>query len=148
MIEYDVTDLQQGDCIDVNECERLLEISNQHKDYAMAVMTLAKQIEYNLWRTGRQFTVCTTGGSIRVLTNAEAIEYNEATFEAGKRKMRLANRRSIAIDTSGLTDALRVQHSDNLAKQGRILSAMRQRPVMILEPTEKNTPVRTPIPSA
>ncbi len=143
MIQYDVTDIQLGDCIDANECERLLEMSSQHKDYAMQLMTLAKQIEHSLWRVGKQFTVCTQNGSIRVLTHAEAIEYNESTFESGKRKMRLAHRRGVAVDTSSLTDELRKRHCDNLAKQGRILSAMRQRANLELTPTIKSTPIRS-----
>lgn len=141
-MQVDVTDLTLGDTIDVAECEKLLECKSDSRDYPFMVMTLAKSIETELWRIGKQWTVCTVGGSVRVLTHAEAIAYNESTFDAGKRKMRLAHRRAMAIDVGGLTDELRSRHCDNLTKQGRMISAMRVRGPMKLDAVVKVTPSR------
>jgi hypothetical protein len=139
----DVTDLMQGDTIDVAECETITEVNSSHKLYPFALMQLAKLVETELWRIGKQWTVCTSGGSIRILTHAEAIEYNAATFESGKRKMRLAHKRSMAIDASGLTDDLRLQLADQISKQGRMLTAMRQKKPIEVEAVKKITPRRS-----
>jgi hypothetical protein len=143
-LTIEVSQLMQGDTIDVAECESITEVTSESKQYPFALMQLAKQIETELWLLGKQWTVCTTGGSVRILTNAEAIAYNAATFDAGRRKMRLAHKRSIAIDASSLTDELRQQLMENIARQGRMLSAMRttKQPIEV-QAVKKITPRRS-----
>ncbi len=144
-MEYDVTDLLAGDAIECKECEEITECSFGSTKYSMRLMVLAKAIERNLWRLGRKLTVSCQKGFIQVLTPTEAIEYNNKIYDSGKRKMRLAHRRSIAIDTSTLADDVRREHNDNLAKQSRQLQSLRLR-VLEVEPVKKITPSRRPTP--
>lgn len=139
-MQFDVSDLQPGDEIDAFTCSQYIDIGQSDRDYPMHLLTLAKQIESDLWRIGRQFTVRCQANAIRVLTHSEAAEYNESTFEQGKRKMRLAHRRGLAVDTSSFDEQSKIDHLERLAKQGRVLSFMRQRSTLTLDPVIKQTP--------
>lgn len=142
-MNYDVTELHPGDEISTEDCESLVESKSTDRNYPMLLVGLAKSIEASLWRIGRRYTVRCQGNGIRVLTHIEAAEYGEATYEAGKRKMRLAHRRGMAVDTSAFPEDIRQKHNENLVKQGRQLSAMRQRAKIELEPTKKTIPIRS-----
>jgi hypothetical protein len=146
-MKYDVTELHPGDEIAVEDCESLIESKQTDRNYPMLLVGLAKSIEASLWRIGRQYTVRCQGNGIRILTHIEAAEYGEATYESGKRKMRLAHRRGMAVDTSAFPEDVRKKHVENLAKQGRQLSALRQRASLELEATKKTTPIRSEKPS-
>ncbi len=143
MIAFEVNELAPGDDITAEQCEKLIGLTVTHHYYPMHLLNLAKQIEADLWRIGRKYTVQCKDYAIRVLTHAEAKTYNESVWESGKRKMRLSHRRAAAIDTSSFTDEMRREHYENLSKQGKILSSLRRRHDITLEPTIKTTPKRS-----
>lgn len=141
-MEFDVTDLQPGDTVSVEECQKITELHVNHREYPLRLVMLAKMIEDSLWRIGRQLTVRCQHNTVCVLTHAEAIEYNQSTFDSGRKKMRLAHKRALAVDVSALSESLRGEHFENLTKQGAMLSAMRQRPKLDVEAFVSNMPKR------
>lgn len=141
-MEYDFQQLNPGDEILQSDCEQMIELAASHRDYSMRLVSLCKEAEANLWRIGKCYTLRCVNNGIRVLTHAEASQYGDELFEHGKRKMRLAHKRKIAVDTSGFNEQQRRDHFEGIAKQSRMISFMRKRTAIKLDAVIKTTPAR------
>jgi hypothetical protein len=125
--EIDVTDVEAGTTVDLNECERVLGIKRKGNEYnyQFALMQLAEFIQRSLWKIGKQFTVTTSAGQVNILTHEEASKYNESRFDLAISKMRRCNRRLNAVDIGSLSKDSRDEHGRAIIRQSRILSMLK-----------------------
>lgn len=129
--KIDISDLQRGDVIETATCEGLIGESFGTLEFAKRQLYLCKQIEAELWKIGRQITCIIRGGEIRLLTDIESSEYNQGLYESGKRKIRLAHRRALAVDMSKLSDDKRKNHLEAVCKMASVISGFRYRKPLV-----------------
>lgn len=72
-------------------------------------------------------TICESKGDTLILTDAEALRYNDRAFRKGNRRMRQANRRASQIDAGNLTREQRQARTRTLQTQGLLLQAIAEK---------------------
>lgn len=124
---FDFHAIYKGDTITPDQCERIIGMSREQKRYALKLVKLAEILEKGLRRIGRKCTVRCLRDGIRVLTDAEAAEHNDAMVHQHLRGARRSVRRQSDVDTSNLSDGQRKQHEKALIRNGMMLQAARLR---------------------
>jgi len=135
--KVDVSGLEAGDIIEQPICETIIGFDRSTKMYEFnfELMQLAEYVQSQLWKIGKQLTVVSHKGSIRVLTHAEASEYNASRFDNAIKKMRKCHKRLVAVNTGGFDQESKNAHSSSLVKTSRILTAIKStRTEVVMEP--------------
>lgn len=135
--KVDVTNLEAGHIIDQADCEQIIgfERAKRMYEYGFELMQLAEYVQSQLWKIGKQLTVVSHKGSIRVLTHVEASEYNASRFDNAIKKMRKCHKRLVAVNTNGFDRDSKNNHSMSLVKTSRILTAIKStRTEVTIEP--------------
>lgn len=119
----DVSKLQPGSVISVEEIERITGISRDAAAYSLEALRLTRWIEQMLLSEGRKMSLCQVRGAIRCLTDNESSDYNARGFVHGLRKAVRCNVRMSWIDPNNLTQNERRKHLQRQEFQSRILQA-------------------------
>jgi hypothetical protein len=121
-IDYDA--LNKGDTIPADRCEQILGIKQSVPRYALALLGLKERVEDELHERGKNWTLRTEKGALRVLTDAEASTYNH--HESRRHRHALKRRFALgsAVDMANLTDDQRKEHERTLYTDGRYVQAM------------------------
>lgn len=139
---FDVNALGKGDWITPDQCERVLSISREHKDYDLKLLALAQVLERH-WREVRdeQITLRCEDGGIRILTDDGAIEENLRRFEQHKRGMGRALVRQSGVDRSKVTSQeLLDRHERGLVVGAAFLASGRRAARAALRTHRRSTP--------
>jgi hypothetical protein len=125
--EIDVSNLTAGDLVEQSECERVIGFTraSDKYEYSFALMQLVEYVQKLLWKDGKQYTVVSDNGSMRVLTHEEASKYNAARFDGAIQKMRRCHRRLTAVDCGKFNEEARENHTKSILKSSRILTAIK-----------------------
>ena len=125
--DIDASGLDCGDVIEQSRCENIIGISRMVDAYSyqFSLMQLVEHIQRLLWADGKQHTVVSENGSVRILTHEEASKYNTARFEGAIAKMRRCHKRLIAVDSGKLSDEARADHLNAIVKTSRTLVAIK-----------------------
>lgn len=121
----DTSQLGKGSVLTATEVETALGTKRVHYLFGIAVMKLSEWIRTRLRDRGLDVVIKQEGGGLRILTDAEAVDYTEGHFNSLKRRLVVTHARALRIDTSNLDDIQRRQLETNVARQGAILLAMR-----------------------
>lgn len=144
-IDYEA--IKKGDSIPVDKVERLVGVSRTDARFSLLAMQMAKQIERDLHINKKMWTVRTEGGSIRVLTDAEASHYNHSRQRRDRRSMFRRFALNSAVDATLLSDDQKQQHDRAMEVDGRYIQAMRStRAQLSAETYRRNTPTMLPAP--
>jgi len=124
----DYSTLVPGDIIPQEQCEVIFgfTMKSDLAKYSLCLLNLKGQVEKELRKVGRIYTVTTQKGRINVLTHQQASQYNRRMFVAKKKSMRKANHRLAFVDISVLSHEERKEHEKQLIRQGREIMALNQ----------------------
>lgn len=125
--DFDVSNLERGDVIGVSTCEQILGCRHGTVEFAQRQMYLSKWLEKELWRIGKQISVCICGAEIKLLTHAEASEYADSVYETGRRKIRLAHKRACAVDLGELSEERRTEHLKSVMRMANVIGSFRRK---------------------
>ena len=121
----DIDALTKGQVLLVEEIENILGCSRSAQpQFALKALGLRNKIAKMLRDRGKPATVVLAKGTIRVLTDAEAVEYNPRQYRHGARKMARAHKRSMDVDPALLTCEQLKKHERSVIVQGCILQAI------------------------
>jgi hypothetical protein len=116
----DTDRLAKGDTVSVSEIERITSTVRGTDGYALAAMALCQFIQK---AKGNAVTVRVDGGSIRLLTDEEAVDYNERQFASSIGRAGRAHYRQMGVDTSNLASESRAAHERSVLVNGKVLMA-------------------------
>lgn len=137
----DFETLSKGDSLSPSELEAILHVSEGSKEYAFKVMALQQQITEAFRQSGQRVTVAMVKGSLRVLTDPEASEYNAKRFRKSLRTVAETHERMCAVDVGQLSREERDEHERQVFRQGHILTAITQaRKELGVKPVQRTTP--------
>lgn len=120
----DTSNLNKGDVITVDQVRAVAKADPGSSKYAWTLLKLSRFVTRKLAERGLKVTVCSIKGQLRILTDAEAEEYNVRAAKYGKRKIRRAATRHALIDLSNLTPEQRLQWDKNSAKLAMTVGAL------------------------
>jgi hypothetical protein len=135
-------DLSKGSVITADELERATGVRRDSDRYRLGLLKVRDYITERFRDRGEIITVKQEGDTLRILTDAEATEYNERSAEQGLAKMGRALVRQVGVDVRNLTDAQRRDHERRLLIQSKTLQAARAGRRAALQPGrhERTTP--------
>lgn len=134
--------LEKGSIVSAHIIEEAFHVKRGTDAYGLAAMRAAEYISKRFEERGEIVTVSQRKHDLVVLTDEEAVEHNERSFNSGLRKAAKSHHRSLGIDRSAIVDDKVLKaHDRGLEKQGRILSSIREarRPISP-KPRERMTP--------
>lgn len=139
----DFDTLEIGSFITVDQLEIITSTKSGTTAHQIAILKLKSQIERALEvRFQRRMVVAQIKGGLRVLTDAERVEYQAREVQAGTRKIGEALMDMRDTDTTGFAPELRAAHEQHMLRTSRIWQALRAAS-KALEPAHA-----TPLPAA
>lgn len=141
--KVDVSSLEAGDSIEQAQCEEIIGFNRTGKmyEFSFELMQLAEYVQSQLWKIGKELTVVSHKGSVRVLTHEEASEYNASRFDNAIKKMRKCHKRLVAVNTNGFDAETKNNHCVSIIKTSRILTAIKgTRTEITIEPHVASMP--------
>lgn len=132
-----LNELSKGSRIPARVIEQATRTNRNHRDYGLAVLAVRTAVENHFREAHRQVvTTAEERGDVRVLTDAEASEYQEDQFEAGIRRMQRANHKARGVDVSTLNHVEREEHDRRLVVQAAYLAGIRATRKVLRQPLE------------
>lgn len=123
-IDFDA--LRKGDVVSPEVISAVYGVERSSRGFQVCALNLKDRIERALGERGYPVTVKTEMDAIRILTDAEAVQYNAASFERGVSAMARSHRRLAAVDHAQL-DARESEKRDRLLlNQATQLLALRR----------------------
>jgi hypothetical protein len=122
--DQDWTKLNKGDYIMPDTIEEYLGMKRTETKYAFELMKMAGEITAALANVGRIDTVCIRQGGIAILSDAEAIEYNDSSFERSLRGMKRSHHRLLGVESSNLDAGDKRTHERTVTRQAAILTTV------------------------
>jgi hypothetical protein len=132
---FDFDSLQKGDVIPVEMLEEITKMSRSHKDFNLKILGLREQIEHELEGRGRPVNVKCDHGSLRILTDEEAVPYTAQLFRQHRRALGRAHLRACIIDPRGLNSEVAKRLESQLLNQAAKLAAMKRARPKAIEST-------------
>lgn len=118
--------LSKGDIIDSGRLAEITKSQPGTSTYSLRLLQVKEQIERKLLQRDYPVTTKIEGQSLRILTDAEASEYNEQQAEQAVRKAYRSLRRQMNVDVRQLTAEQQTDHGRRLIHQGAIVNAIRE----------------------
>lgn len=109
-------------------------------EYNFCCLNLRSQIMSEMARRGNPVTVAISGMGIHVLTDEEAVEYNQREFHFGIGRMMRAHKRTADVDITQLQDESRQRWERNMLHQGIIVQSYRNAKKVIRMEAKKSLP--------
>jgi hypothetical protein len=142
--ELDISNLELGSVVEQSTCESILGVKHTSTQYAFLLMQLCDYVQKNLWADGKEWTVVSENGSLKVLTHEQASKYNTSRFNGGLKKLYRCHKRLMSVDVGQFDDELREQHNKSLIRTSKILQAIKgTRATLVLKPALVLMPKRT-----
>lgn len=140
---FETRHLKKGDVITTSQLEHAFGITRDEPDWRLKLLEARRHVEHEFEARGEAVTVSTSDDSVRILTDEEAVAFNERAFAAAHQRMVRSHVRTLGIDRSMLGPASVVRLDRNLTIQAARLSADREARRIALRPVERKTPVLT-----
>ena len=121
----DYESLKKGDSIPAERLEKIIGLNRDNPKYSLALMALKQTIQDALEDLGYVWTLAIVKNDIRILTDAEASEYNHRSLLNGMAKMFRAQYRNMAVDQTLLTEDQAKDHARRIEVDGRLIQAIR-----------------------
>jgi len=123
---FDIDSLDKGDVVHASQIERAFDVQRcDVKGYQLAMMKAKERlVRAAADIRGMVWTVRQDGENLRILTDAEAISYNAAEFDRGRRRMARSQCRSLGIERINLSDDQQTELDRKLIYQATVLQAM------------------------
>lgn len=118
--------LNKGDVIPVERLEQITETPRTSELYALKVLRFRHWLESEMKSRFRPVVTCSDHGALRILTDAEAVEYTAKRFQQAQNTMEASHRKAMDIDVGNLTDGEKRQHRQNTEVQAFVLLANRK----------------------
>jgi hypothetical protein len=118
----DATALSKGDLISPEQIERCYGITRDDSRYPFRQMELAKYVEKEKRLAGDPVVVKSEGLGVRILTDAEAVEYTNRRYEAHIAGLGYELARGLSVDVKNLDGPQKAQHERNLIVNGHTFS--------------------------
>ena len=111
-------------------------------EYTLACLAIKHQIAAAIKaRDGRQVTIRSEAGGLRILTDSEAAAYNPKAIEQSRRRLIAAHERNLDVDEAKLFGDERQSHYRNLAVGGAYIQHLkRARRELRVEGHKRKTP--------
>ncbi len=122
-IDFDA--LEKGDTIHPETIEEAYSCERGTPEYQLALLRLRERIELELKGRGLQVTVSSVKESLKVLTDSEALIYNDRAFRQGRRRLVRTHARTCGIAAEMLSSQEQRSLENSTLNQGRLLQAMR-----------------------
>lgn len=123
---FDVDAISKGDAITVSELEHITGKRYGTDRYDLAVLSLREKLMDALSDAGKPATVCIRKGSLVVLTDADASEYNAKAQKQSIRSLFRAQSRNIDVDENNLNDSEKQNHERRLIIGGYYVQAIQK----------------------
>jgi hypothetical protein len=114
----------KGAAFERDELPAIVDLPPDDPGYQLAVCKFSEELDDELWRRGKRYTVCIRAGRVLVLDDPDASLYNIRKWGHAERKQRRANRHQRAVDAARLDAEQRQRHERSLFYQGQILAAV------------------------
>lgn len=118
--------LRKGDVISESQITEAFGKRPSDKEYPFVMLRMREQIERTLEELGCPVTVKQEGTSLRILTDEEAVAYNDERFGAHARGLKRSYARQLTVDTNQLLPETVQRHTHQLAVNGRKLLAIEE----------------------
>lgn len=118
--------LSKGDVIDSGRLAEITKAAPGTSTYSLRLLQVKEQIERKLLQREYPVTTKIEGNCLRILTDAEASEYNEQQAEQAVRKAYRSLRRQMNVDVRSLTPEQQTEHGRRLIQQGAVVNAIRE----------------------
>jgi len=140
-IDYET--LCKGDILSVEQIEKITGISpKQENKFNLARLQLINQIDCELQRLGIQYTVAQVKGSIKILTDEEASEYNDKGRQSALVKLYKHHTKLSSVDTSEFDDKTKKNHERRIYLSSKFIQACNNvRKEIKAAPYKRNTPL-------
>jgi len=136
----DTSALVKGSTISVNELEQITGRTRGTSAFQLDTIQIVSYIRSQLWARGLHAVVCTQKGAIRVLTDSEALDYNQKLHDQGLRRAQRGHLYQSHVDVTGLSKEEVDELDRSLNIMGATIVAMatarRQARRMIASPRE------------
>jgi hypothetical protein len=136
----DTDQLNKGDKITPEEIASIFHAIPGTADYALQSLRLRDYITQRFMERSEVVTIIAEKNALRILTDAEAAEYNRDAFKKRSRQMLHIHLRACGVDTANLDDKQQREHERVLLRQGVVLSHMRYGWKAPLIANERKTP--------
>jgi len=137
----DFDSLQKGDVIPVERLEKITRTKHGTSEYQLAVLDLSKQIEKEKYLRGTPVFVVQQNSALRLLTDKEAVPYQQGRYNVGLRAAMRNFTKGQFINRSNLNDKEQKILDRNLYVQGRLLQALTsEREKLVLEGHKRTIP--------
>jgi hypothetical protein len=136
----DFDTLDKGSVIPVEQIEKLTKTKRDEAAFSMELMALQKRVHDELSERGRKVVVCQDHGSLRILTDADAVDYTARLFSQRRGQLFRAHSYAMSIEVANLDDGQKACHERNVLVQGAQLSAMREAKRTALRAVKRQTP--------
>lgn len=118
--------LEKGRVFTVEEIEEIVGLDAEHEHFPLRRLALMSRIEREMAERGRPVCLRQEQGSIKVMTDPEAAEYQPKEFDRHRRGMARSLRRLGHIDGALLDEAQRQELEANSIRMGRIYAAIQK----------------------
>ena len=136
----DYENLKKGDKFGVEYLVALFGHQAGTPEYNLCSLQLRSQIMAEMARRGNPVTVAIRGMELHVLTDEEAVEYNNKEFHFGIGRMVRAHKRTADVDITQLQDESRKRWERNMLHQGIIVQSYRNAKKVIRMEAKKSLP--------
>ena len=139
-LDFDV--LEKGSVVTRAEIEHIYRVTYGTDQYSLKALALGQAIETMLDARGLCVTVKIDKGELRILTDAEASEYNRCEAMRGFKRMMRRHRKGAEVQIDNLTPAQAIAHDRGLQVSGAMIFAAKKAKKEALRalPYERQTP--------
>lgn len=130
----DTASLKKGDVITVQQLELAAGRQQGTTSFQMDVLQIKAFVMSALWARGLSAVVVQDRGCLRILTDAEALEYNQRFHDQGLRRARRAHIFQCHVDVAGLSHEQIEELNRSLCVMGATMAAIasaRRKPVTV-----------------
>lgn len=122
--EIPLDTLKKGQFIPPEIVERVACMERSEYSFRFRMLELRQRIQDHFEANGMTVTVCCDGFGLKILTDAEAAEYNAEAFKRRLRGTFEAHRRMMGLDAAALDAGQREAYDRKIIAQGRIIQSI------------------------
>ena len=136
----DTDQLHKGSVIHAQEIANIFHAQQGTERFNLCSLRLREYITDKFAERSETVTVVSDRGNLRILTDAEAAEYNRDEFKRKSRQMLHIHKRNCGVNTAALDEKQQRDHERVIMRQSAVLSHMREGWKTPLLAHERQTP--------
>lgn len=135
----DFDEIQKGDVISPAQLEEITGRKIGTTKYQLAVLQLSSRIAKECADRNKPVSIAVMKGTLCVLTDEQASEYEHQQFKSRFRGAGRAHRRAVAVNVGRLSDVQKKKHERNVFVQAGMLQAARTQRRRLIAQAHKRT---------